>query len=250
MDNELSWGDSVSLGIATLASPTDQPAKRAFIESLRDTHKSIESFNRACGTEHASWEALAQSTTPPDPKIARLNLEPAVVLIAEQYFRVIKEEINAVAPDLLYLGCRFSNHNDAAVQVAARHCDVVSFNCYRPTVNLKFPNGYDLPTVIGEFHFGALDRGMFHTGLRPTENQAARAAAYTHYIDSALARPEIVGAHWFTFGSQATTGRGDGENYQIGLLDLCDTPYWETIEAIREVGARLYTTRARAQTTQ
>ena len=50
----------------------------------------------------------------------------------------------------------------------------------------------------------------------------------------------LVGTHWFQFGDQATTGRGDGENYQIGFLDVCDTPYPEIIAASRQVGADMY----------
>ena len=51
-------------------------------------------------------------------------------------------------------------------------------------------------------------------------------------------KPLVIGE--FQFGDQATTGRGDGENYQIGLLDICETPYPETIEACREVGYTMY----------
>ena len=43
---------------------------------------------------------------------------------------------------------------------------------------------------------------------------------------------------------------GDGENYQIGLLDICDKPYPETIKAVRDVGSFLYTTRMHASATQ
>ena len=59
-----------------------------------------------------------------------------------------------------------------------------------------------------------------------------------------MRNPAIVGTHWFQYGDQATTGRGDGENYQIGFLDVCDTPYEETIAASREVGSQLYALRA------
>jgi hypothetical protein len=50
----------------------------------------------------------------------------------------------------------------------------------------------------------------------------------------------IVGAHWFQLYDEPTTGRGDGENYQIGFLDVCDQPYPETIAASREVGYHIY----------
>jgi len=81
---------------------------------------------------------------------------------------------------------------------------------------------------------------MFHTGLVPTANQAERAASYANYVKSALANPLVIGTHWFQYGDQATTGRPDGENYQIGFVDICDTPYAETVAASREVGYPMY----------
>jgi hypothetical protein len=79
------------------------------------------------------------------------------------------------------------------------------------------------------------------------ENQRQRAEAYKTYVRSALANPSIVGAHWFEYADQPTTGRGDGENYQIGFVDVCDTPYVETIQASREIGAEMYDDRAAAK---
>ena len=94
------------------------------------------------------------------------------------------------------------------------------------------------------FHFGALDRGPFHTGLCSVLDQDQRAEAYRHYVAGALLNPAVVGAHWFRCYDFPTTGRGDGENYQIGFLDICDTPYWETIAAARDLGDHLYTIRS------
>jgi hypothetical protein len=124
---------------------------------------------------------------------------------------------------------------------------VIGYNLYQDDVSqFRLPEGVDKPVIIGEFHFGALDRGMFHTGLRPTASQDARAAAYRNYVNGALCHPSFVGTHWFQYGDQATTGRGDGENYQIGLVDICDNPYPETIAAVREVGRNMYATRRNA----
>jgi len=97
-----------------------------------------------------------------------------------------------------------------------------------------------MPIIVGEFHFGALDRGMFHTGLRPTRNQDDRARKYKEYVQGALRNRYIVGTHWFQYKDQATTGRGDGENYQIGFIDICDMPYTETIAVCREVSYNMY----------
>lgn len=95
--------------------------------------------------------------------------------------------------------------------------------------------------LIGEFHFGALDRGLFHTGLVSLPNQKARAQTYIAYVRGPLRHPQFVGCHWFQYFDEPTTGRSyDEENYQIGFVDIADTPYAETIAACREVGYSLY----------
>jgi hypothetical protein len=184
---------------------------------------------------------LLETTTPPDQQKARDDLLDFYTKTAEQYFRSCAEAVRLSAPTKLYLGCRFSSVNDRAVRAAAKYCDVVSFNRYQTAVaDFAFPEGIDKPAIIGEFHFGALDRGMFHTGLQAVDDQSARAAAYKNYVQGALQNPWLVGTHWFQYGEQATTGRGDGENYQIGFLDICDTPYPEIVQASRSVAASMY----------
>jgi len=248
VDNELSWADETSLAVATLASPADQPAKVAFLADLKARYATIDKLNAVWQTSHASWQALATSQTPPDPRRAGDDLKAFYTKLAETYFRICREEIKRVAPNTLYLGCRFSEVNDRAVAAAGKYCDVIGYNLYRDDVSAFKPGGgVDKPVIIGEFHFGALDRGMFHTGLRPTRSQAHRAASYTAYVRGALANRYLVGAHWFQYGDQATTGRGDGENYQIGFLDVCDTPYPETVSACRNVGATLYEHRSKSK---
>ncbi len=242
IDNELAWGQELSLALATLASPADQAAKQAFLEDLREKYQTVDQLNRAWGTRHDSWEALAEHReAPPIQEQARPDLEAFATRLADQYFQVCREAVRQTAPHTLYLGCRFAWVNDRAIRSAARYCDVLSFNLYRDSVaEFRLPDGVNAPVLIGEFHFGALDRGMFHTGLRATANQEERAEAYRNYVRGAIRNPWLVGTHWFQFGDQATTGRGDGENYQIGFLDICDTPYPEIIRASRQIGEAMY----------
>jgi hypothetical protein len=241
VDNELSWGDEISLATAALASPAGQPAKGVFVEDLKRKYGTIEKLNRTWGTAHASWKALLESRIPPDKKKAHADLVAFYAKTAEKYFQTCRDTVKQYAPHNLYLGCRFAWGNDVAVGAAAKFCDVVSYNRYQDSVaDLRLPSGLDRPVIIGEFHFGALDRGMFIAGLRPVDNQIERGKAYAHYVRSALANRSIVGTHWFEYADQATTGRGDGENYQIGFVDVCDTPYGETIQASRAIGAIMY----------
>jgi hypothetical protein len=174
----------------------------------------------------------------------------------ERYYRQVAAVAKEVMPDTLYLGSRLDYHDwpDVAdyrreiVRIGARYCDIVSFNFYKFTVDdFAMPEGVDRPAIIGEFHMGALDRGLFHTGLRGVIGQDQRAEAYRYYVTSALRNPAIVGAHWFQLYDESTTGRRDGENYQIGFLDICDTPYPETVAAARGVGYEIYAVRNAAE---
>jgi hypothetical protein len=210
VDNEISWGDEVSLAISALVSPADQPAKKVFIENLKAKYGSIDKLNSVWGTSYESWDAMLQSREAPDRKKAYDDLTAFYTKTAERYFKICREAVKEIAPNNLYLGCRFAWANDLAVKAAEKYCDVISYNFYlRSVEGIRLPAGIDKPVIIGEFHFGALDRGMFHTGLQATDNQEDRANAYKNYVTGALKNPQIVGTHWFQYSDQATTGRGD-----------------------------------------
>lgn len=251
VDNELHWGDACHLAEATLASPASQHAKRVFADDLRKKYTSIAALNESWGIVYPDWDALLAATKLPDRKRAavKADLEAFSEHYLETYFRGCSEAVKSEAPNHLYLGCRFAGGASAMVmRVAVRHCDVVSLNRYAFLVDdLALPAGLDRPIIIGEFHFGALDRGPLASALTPVLDQATRAVAYGLYLESALRNPRIVGAHWFQYYDQPTTGRFDGENYQTGLVDICDTPYSETIAAVRRAAAQLYDTRAAAK---
>jgi hypothetical protein len=247
VDNEIAWEDDTSLAVAALKSPADQACKKALLADLKTKYGEISKLNAAWGTSHESWEALTASKAAPDKKKAEADLHAFYTRTAEQYFRVIRDAAKAAAPNHLYLGCRFAWVNDLAAQASAKFCDVVSYNFYRREVeSFRFPGGADVPLIIGEFHFGALDRGMFHTGLVPVADQKERGHAYEEYVRGALRHRQFVGTGWFQYRDEPTTGRPyDEENYQIGFVDNCDTPYPETIHAAIEVGSDLYNFRAK-----
>ncbi|MBI3831800.1 MAG: beta-galactosidase [Planctomycetes bacterium] len=248
VDNEIAWGDAGSLAVAALKSPPEQAAKKVFVEDLKAKYGEIEKLNAAWGTTHASWDALLENRTAPDAKKGDAHADIAAFYthIAEQYFKVIREAVKEAAPKHLYLGCRFAWTNNLAAEAAGKFCDVVSYNLYRKSIaEFKYPGKADVPLIVGEFHFGALDRGMFHPGLVRVKDQNERAAVYKDYVQGALRNPQFVGTHWFQYMDESSTGRPlDEENYQIGFLDSADTPYAETIQAAREVGYGMYELRA------
>ena len=164
----------------------------------------------------------------------------------ELYFRICREELNRLAPGKLYLGSRFVGFRQPGLlwRTAAKYCDVVTVNAYANSVynisDRMFKKGEEKPILVGEFHFGCLDRGMFKPGLAPVWSQAERGRSYMRFVEGCLQHPLFVGCHWFQYRDQPLLGRGDGEAYQIGFVDVCDRPYPELCRAARMVGETMY----------
>lgn len=244
VDNELHWGDEFHVAESVLRSPPNQAAKAEFAKRLKGKFDSIEALNRAWGTTFKDWEEWTNSTTTPGKRTGPMeqDLRDFSAVVVDAYFKGCRDAVRAATPNHLYLGARFSGFNAAATMAAAKYCDVISINHYFPTVDLESPlHGADeRPILIGEFHFGALDRGPIASALQPVMDQDARAEAYSQYVASALRNPAVIGTHWFQFYDQPHSGRFDGENLQAGLVDITDTPYRETVDACRAIAREMY----------
>lgn len=239
VDNELAW-EGVALG--ALNSPAEQPARRELLRRLQEKYDSIAALNAAWATDAPDWESLRAPESLNDAATA--DLDAFLYAFAHRYFQTILDTGRKYAPNQLYLGCRFSSDPAPAVRACADVADVVSFNLYYTSIpSDKWTGADDLgkPIIIGEFHFGALDRGMFHTGLVAAQDQDDRAAHYVDYVRSVADHPAFVGCHWFQYVDEPITGRWfDGENYNIGFVDVTDTPYPELTAAARRVHAEVY----------
>lgn len=244
IDNKLVWGADHDLGRWTLKSPGIQPAKRMFVKKLKDKYHTIGTLNAVWASDFESWDQLLLSQQEP-PKKALKDCEDFSAVLIEAYFSNVALVMRQVAPGKLYLGCRYVTINDTVLRIASQYSDVLTFDLFVDSLDdFALPNGIDKPVLIGEFHFGALDRGLFHPGLNQKKSQEERGLAYEKYVKSALQNPFIVGTAWHQFSDQATTGRFDGENFQDGLTDVCDRAYPETISKVREIGHHLYSIRA------
>ena len=118
----------------------------------------------------------------------------------------------------------------------------MSFNRYRDLPETPRPpaDSVDKPTIIGEFHFGSLDRGSLHAGLVPCCDMKDRIEHYKAYVRAALKDRNLVGVHWFFWCDMPLTGWMDGEDFMTGVLTVTDTPYPEMVEATRELARELY----------
>ena len=50
----------------------------------------------------------------------------------------------------------------------------------------------------------------------------------------------MVGAHWFQWLDEPVTGRMDGENYNIGMVDVTDLTYTGMIDGMVATHKRLF----------
>jgi len=246
IDNEIQWGTPDHLAALTIKAPESQASKKVFILELKGKYGNICNLNKAWGSSFKSWDALAANREDA-PEGAYQDLCGFSLRIVEKYFCTVRSEFKKIAPQVLYMGCRFSNAPEFVARIAANYCDVMSYNRYAfDMASFSLPEGIDVPVMIGEFHFGSLDRGLFHSGLLMVNDQKQRGEMYKVYLKSCLKNPSIIGTNWHQFSDQPTSGRFDGENFQVGFTDVCDKPYEETVKALRSVGSNMYEIRMQA----
>lgn len=165
-----------------------------------------------------------------------------VLAAFQHYLDTINAAVRNHDRNHLNLGIRFGGNPHDDVVKAARGFDVFSVNIYRYAPDrATLDRIYGLvprPILIGEFHIGAPERGLA-PGLVQAMNQSERAVAYRYYVEQCAAHPALVGTHWFQWLDQPATGRNDGENYNIGFVDVTDQPYAELVAAARLTHSRL-----------
>lgn len=254
IDNEKSWGRMGSIegqhGIAihTLSrDDKESPTKAVFTKTLKDKYESIECLNTAWGTQISSWDILSQGIKGLEHNSVQLeDYGMLLEIYAGEYFKIVREELKAQLPNHLYLGARFADWGMTpdVVRAAAKYCDVISYNYYKEGLHPEpwaFLAEVDMPSIIGEFHIGAKDTGLYHPGLVVADNQVERGEMYEAYMHSVIDNPYFVGAHWFQYIDSPITGRSyDGENYNVGFVSITDTPYKPMVKSAKRLHSELY----------
>ncbi|TLS48539.1 beta-galactosidase [Paenibacillus antri] len=247
--NEPLWAfaDGVNLAEKLLEKDEGFESKRELIRFLQERYaEDVDGFNAAWASSFASFDALLAPIEKAAERSerARDDLEAFTRRMIEAYTAIPSEACKRVDPHHLNLGMRYAWISSPALYEGSQHFDVFSINCYK----MK-PDAEDIreiaertgkPVLIGEFHFGAPDAGLLATGLRGVATQAERGKAYRYYTEQAAALPALVGVHYFILNDQALLGRFDGENFQIGAVDVCHRPYEDFIQGVTEAHARIY----------
>ncbi len=156
---------------------------------------------------------------------------------ARRYYELVHKALRAVDPGRLVMGDRLPlYYNQDAVLASRGFLDVLSTN-----YNVDTPDGWvapyyfeglarltAAPVVISEFFFAADENrsGNVNNGhLMHVPTQAERARGAAAAVGNFAAFPNVVGIHWFQYYDEPSGGRGDGENFNMGLVDIHNRPY-------------------------
>jgi len=243
--NEPTWGFARETPAAGMLFNTRSCAtRRALAEWLRGRYGGEAALADAWGSG-VTYARVAKGTwDAPLTGAAHADLVAFSERMVEKLFGGLSAACRAIDPHHLNLGARYYTVPPNWAACGMRHFDVFSMNCYRervPADELRAIHDLlGMPVLVGEWHFGALDVGLPGSGIGRVRDQAARGQAFRVYTEDAAAQPWCVGVHYFTLYDESALGRFDGENWNIGFLDVCNRPYEPLAQAARASHEHLY----------
>ncbi len=251
VDNEMPFKSTQQIAEEIIRASPEAQTKKAFLQRLMKQYADVSALNKKWGTSFSLWEDFLQQTKLPKGDGFREDARSFAIEYLDHYYALCKAAVKELAPNKLYLGSRMNQYFKEVFEACAAHADVVSINLYdfSPVTLPQLDFAGDKPILIGEFHFGTLtEQGVWGPGLAQAKNVGHAARLLERYVDDCLANPRIVGAHWFQFSDQPVSGRGDGENFRVGFVNIVDIPYAPMVQASRALGERIYETRGKAPT--
>lgn len=249
-DNELGWWDD-SLFLHFLKQPAENITRRKLIALLRQHYKDDVDRMRSDFEigDAKRFEDIQQVVLTPNGKGMEV-INRFTFLLAEQYYKLMHDAIRRYDRNHLILGDRYHDFYPLEVaRASTRYVDVVSTNHGADWIDGSNAHYFlytlyritGKPVLITEFYFCAHENRSGNRNSPPGTNfptvqtQLERAeGARVHLIDYAQ-RPYLIGAHWFQYYDEPTHGRSDGENYNMGLVDIHNQPYEELVAAFRSV---------------
>ena len=265
-DNELRWlgmtraADGSGVFDAVLAKPASHTARIVLMKFLKERYNSdIAKFNAVWKSSFSSFDEVEKLRTLKHSNASQLEVKlDYLTLVAEAYFKTLRDTLKAADPNHLFLGCRYAGVYSAHDRIwiaNGKYCDVVSFNIY-PSVDFAWNEQYldgvrvkdacdriynmcKRPMMITEWAFLAFDSGLPCTkgaGAR-LETQDERARAAGMFYRMMLNHKGMVGVSWYEYGDDPALGvrRRHPENSNYGLVNKLDQPYEKLVNTFRSI---------------
>ena len=240
-DNELGWW-SDALFLHFIKQPKTNLTRQQLIRLLRSHYKDrFAALQRDFNTGSArNFDALGHrgSITLRAGGRGLETVEEFVQCLAERYYQLAHDSIRRYDEHHLILGDRFATWYPQAVARAAKpYVDAISINSGADWNNGEISTFLlktlheitGKPILISEFYMCARENrsGNKNSGaIFPTvRTQRERAAAFRTNLTALAELPYVIGAHWFQYYDEPAYGRPDGEDYNMGLVDIDDRPY-------------------------
>jgi hypothetical protein len=183
-------------------------------------------------------------------------------LCAQRYYQLMHDGLRAADPGALIFSDRLPiYYSQDALRAMTPYVDVVAVN-----YDLDGRDGWlaryffdgiarltGKPVLVSEFFCGAMENrsGNKNTGhLLKVGSQAERARVVENALRNFARFPHVVGTHWFQYYDEPTGGRADGEDYNMGLVDIFDRPYEEVTAAFQKNNPLLAGLHAQADTSR
>lgn len=251
MRNEPHWAfvDGLNLTEAMLRHSFPFASKQRFIEWLKEKYETLAGWNAAWEVSYQDFEDLLDSGKVEfnDSRARQQDFALFNRMMIRRYVEIPARQCKEADPHHLNMGMRYAWVANDDILEGCEAFDVFSINCYQfqPDRELieRISKRLKRPVMIGEFHFGAAGAGMLAYGIRAVANQEDRGVAYRYYVEQAAAIPELIGVHYFQLNDQPVLGRFDGENYQIGAVDVCQRPYQAFVEQMKLAHRNMYEVR-------
>jgi hypothetical protein len=252
IDNELGWYDDAVFEYWANR-PAANPGRQTLFNMLQEEYGSDRgAFLRDFILEppQAELSELRQSSS--HLRVAP-GRRPMVVYrfvewVADEYYRVLASEIRRVDPNHLLLGDRFAGYYSQSVaRAAGKWMDVVSVNFsshvrdgwISPAFLDSLARLTGKPLIVTEFYAAAMEN---RSGNRNSngpflvvQTQKERAQAAAAMAEQLARLPFVVGYHWFGWADEPSGGRTDGEDFNMGLVDVENEPYEELTAALARV---------------
>ena len=250
-DNELGWWDD-TLFVHFMAQSKENHTKQRLVALIEEHYG-------------GDWDKLLKDWKPERAKsFSELLHETAMVLrpggdgmklvnrfiyvLADRYYKLCRDAIRRYDKNHLYLGDRYIQwYPQEVARAAGKYVDVVSTNYGADWTSGNLSRFYlenlhaitSKPILITEFYFCAMDNRSGNKNTKhifPTvDTQGEREAGFQRNLSTLVQLPYVIGAHWFQYFDEPTHGREDGEDYNMGLVDIHNKPYDGMLGVVKRV---------------